>query len=221
MVGDVVVGIHGNGALQSANGELGFAFFLKNFTEKNIRAGGSCIEPDGTLQESFGFVEFLDAGIGVGELVVCGGITGVDGQLLFELRDSFGNFGLIEIKFAQELMRQRKPGIECDSFFAVFLGDGAEVESKQQTRREEIRGGGIGRDLKHFCEGGAGVGIIFGLDVSDSEDVGGVYAGAGIPGLDFFEIGNGFGVFSGKIEREAGELSGLFVIRIFCGDALQ
>src|ERR1700719_1917113 len=221
MMGDIVVGVHGNGTLQGANGELGFAFFLKNFAEKNVRAGGGGIEPDRTLQKFFGLVEFLGAGIGVGELVVCGGIAGIDDQFLFELRDGFGNFGLIEIKFAEQLMSERKLGIEFDGFFAVLLGDKAEVEAEQQARGEQIRSGGIWRDLKHFCEGGASAGVIFGLNVGDSENVGGVHAGAGIPGLNFFEIGNGFGMLSGKIKRKAGELSGLGVVGIFCGGALQ
>jgi len=117
VVRDIVVGIHGNGTLQSANGELGFAFFLKNLTEQDVRAGGSCVQPDGALEEFFGFIEFLDTGISVGELVVCGGIPGIDGQFLFELCDGFGNFGLIEIKFAEELMSQRKLAIKFDGFF--------------------------------------------------------------------------------------------------------
>src|SRR5258708_18077953 len=127
MVGDIVVGIHGHGALQGANRELGFAFFLKNFTEKNVRAGGSGIEPDGTLQKFFGFVKFLRARIGVGKFVVGGRIAGIDGQFLLQLRDGFGNFGLVEIEFAEKLMRERELGIEFDSFFAVFFGDGAEI----------------------------------------------------------------------------------------------
>ena len=85
MVGDIVVGIHRNGTLQGANGELGFAFFLKNFAEKNVRAGGGGIEPDGTLQKLFRLVEFLGAGISVGEFVVGGRIAGIDHQFLFEL----------------------------------------------------------------------------------------------------------------------------------------
>jgi len=135
MVRDIVVGIHGNGALQSANGELGFAFFLKNFAEQNVRPGGSCVEPDRTLQELFGFVEFLDAGIGVGKFVIRSGITGIDGEFLFELRDGFWNFGLVEIEFAEELMSEWKLGIEFDGLFAVFLGDGAEVERLAQVLR--------------------------------------------------------------------------------------
>ena len=221
MMGDIVVGVHGNGTLQGANGELGFAFFLKNFAEKNVRAGGGGIEPDGTLQKFFGLVEFLGAGIGVGEFVVGGRIAGIDGQFLFELRDGFGNFGLVEIEFAEQLMREGELGIEFDGFFAVFFGDGAEIETEQKARGEKIRCGGIGRDLKHFCESGTRTWVIFGLDVGDAENVGGVDAGAGIPGLNFFEIGNGFGVLAGKIERETCELSGFGVAGIFCSGALQ
>src|SRR5260370_17300615 len=55
VVGDIVVGIHCNGALQGANGELSFACFLNNFAEQNVRAGGSGIEPDVALQDLFVF----------------------------------------------------------------------------------------------------------------------------------------------------------------------
>jgi hypothetical protein len=102
--------------------------------------------------------------------------------------------------------------------FSVFFGDGTEIETKQQG--EKIGGRGTG-DLKHLCESGTRNWVIFGLDVGDAENVGGVDAGAGIPGLDFFEIGNGFGVLAGKIERETCELSGFGVAGIFCSGALQ
>ncbi len=221
VVGDIVVGIHCNGALQGANGELSFAFFLKNFAEKNVRAGGSGIEPDGALQELFGFVKFLRSGVGVGEFVVGGRIAGVDSQFLFELCDGFGNFGLVEIEFAEQLMRERELGIEFDGFFAVFFGDGAEIQTKKKARSEKISCRGIRRDLKHFCEGGASAGVIFGLDVGNAENIGGVDAGAGIPGLHFFEIGNGFGWFACEIERKTGELGCFSIVGIFGGGALQ
>jgi len=196
-------------------------FFLKNFAEKNVWAGGGGIEPDRTLQKFFGLVEFLGAGIGVGEFVISGRTAGIDGQLLFELRDGFGNFGLVEIEFAEQLMRERELGIEFDGFFPVFLGDGAEIETKKKTRGEKIGWGGSGRDLKHFRESGARTWVILGLDVGDAENVGGVDAGARIPGLNFFQIGNGFGVLAGKIERETGQLRGFGVAGIFCSGALQ
>src|SRR6266404_3674931 len=119
MVGNIVVGVHGDGALESADGELGFSLFLQDFAEKNVRASGGGVQPNGTLEEFFGLVEFLDAGVGVGEFVVSGGIAGVDGQFLLELRDSFGNFGLVEIEFAEKLMGERKFWIELYGFFAV------------------------------------------------------------------------------------------------------
>src|SRR5882724_4690540 len=97
---DVVVGVHGNRALQSTDRQLRFSFFLQNFAEENIRAGRSRIEPDGALQEFFRFIELLNARIGVGKFVVCDGIAGIYGEFLFELRSGFGNFRLIQVKFA-------------------------------------------------------------------------------------------------------------------------
>src|SRR5260221_7453435 len=97
MVGNIVVGVHGDGALQGANGELGLSLFLQDFAEKNIRTSGSGVQPNGTLEEFFCLVKFLDAGVGIGEFVIGGGIAGVDGQFLLELRDSVGNFGLGEV----------------------------------------------------------------------------------------------------------------------------
>jgi len=140
---------------------------------------------------------------------------------LFELRGGFGNFGLVEIEFTKKLMGKRKFGIELDGFLAVFFSDGAEIEAEQEARGEKVGSGGVWRDLKHFGEGDAGVGIIFGLDVGDAEDIGGVDAGAGIPRLNFFEIGNGFGGLAGEVERETGELSGFAVVGIFCDGFLQ
>src|SRR5882724_1201031 len=118
-------------------------------------------------------------------------------------------------------MRQRKLGIKLDGFPAVLFRDGTEVKAKQEARREEIGGGGIGRDLKHFREGGTGVGVAFCLDVSNAENVGSVDAGAGIPGLDFFEIWNCFRRLAGEVKRETGELHGLVVIWIFGDRALE
>jgi len=59
------------------------------------------------------------------------------------------------------------------------------------------------------------------LDVGDAENIGGVDAGAGIPGLNFFEIGNGFGGLAGEVERESGKLCGFSVVGIFCDGFLQ
>ena len=75
-------------------------------------------------------------------------------------------------------MRQRKLGIKLDGFPPVLFGDWTEVKAKQEARGEKIGGGGIGRDLKHFRKGGAGVGVAFCLNVSDAQNVGGVDAGA-------------------------------------------
>src|SRR5258708_39743516 len=85
VVGDVVVGIHGNGALQSADGEMGRTFLLQNFAEKNVRTGAGGVEPDGALKKFFGLVEFLQAGIGVGKFLVGGGVSGIEGGGLFVL----------------------------------------------------------------------------------------------------------------------------------------
>jgi len=218
---NIVVGIHGDGALQRTNGELGFSLFLQDFAEKNIRTSGCGVQPNGTLKEFFCFVEFLDAGIGVGKFVVGGGIAGIDGQFLFELRGGFGNFGLVEVEFAEKLMGERKFGIELDGFFAVVFGDGAEIEAEQEASGKKVGSSGIWRDLKHFGEGDAGVGIIFGLDVGDAEDIGGVDTGAGIPRLNFFEIGNGFRGLAGEVEGESGELGGFRVVGICCDGSLQ
>ena len=118
-------------------------------------------------------------------------------------------------------MRQRKLGIKLDGFPAVFFRDRTEVKAKQEARGEKIGGGGIRRDLKHFREGGASVGVVFCLNVSDAENVGGVDAGARIPGLDFFEIRNCFRRLAGEIKRETGELRGLVVIWIFGDRVLE
>jgi hypothetical protein len=126
---------------------------------------------------------------------------------------------LIKIEFAEELVGEWELGIEFDGFFAVLFRYGTEIEAEQKARGEEIGGGGIWRDLKHFGEGNAGAGVIFGLDVGDAEDVRGVNAGAGKPRLDFFEIGDGFGGLAGEIERKAGELSGFSVVGIFSDGA--
>jgi len=53
------------------------------------------------------------------------------------------------------------------------------------------------------------------------QNVGGVDAGAGIPGLDFFEIWNCFRRLAGEVERETGELRGLVVILDFGDRALE
>jgi len=60
-------------------------------------------------------------------------------------------------------------------------------KSRRSSKRacEKISSGGIGRDLKHFREGGAGAGIIFGLDVGHAENIGGVDVGAGIQDWTF------------------------------------
>src|SRR5258706_11745166 len=111
VVGDVVVGIHGNGALQGADGELGFAFFLQNFAEKNVRTGAGGVEPNGPLKKFFGLVIFLQAGIGVGKFVVGDGIPGIEHEFLFELSGGFGNFGLVKIEFTEELVGEGKLGV--------------------------------------------------------------------------------------------------------------
>ena len=82
---DIVVGIHGDGALKSADGQLGFPFFLQNFAEKYIRTGGSGIEPDGALEKFLGLLKFLQPGAGVGKFVVGDGIAGIEQEFLFEL----------------------------------------------------------------------------------------------------------------------------------------
>ena len=181
MVRDVVIRIHGDGALEGADGELSFAFFLEDFAEKNVWAGRGGVEPDGALEKFFGLVEFLQAAVGVGEFVISDGIAGVQDKFLFELRGCFGNFGLVKVEFAEELVGEGKLGIELDRFFAVLFGDGAEIETEQKARGEKISGRGIGGNLKHFGEGGASSGVTFGLDVGDAENVGGVNAGAGKP----------------------------------------
>ena len=92
MMRDVVVGIHGNGALKSANGELGFTFFLQDFAKEYVRTGGSSVEPDRALEKFFGLVEFLEARVGVSEFVIGDGIAGVESKFVFELGRGFGNF---------------------------------------------------------------------------------------------------------------------------------
>src|SRR5260221_11931577 len=90
VVGDVVVGIHGNGALQGADGELGFAFFLQNFAEKNVRTGAGGVEPNGPLKKFFGLVIFLQAGIGVGNFVWCEWSPAARHKFLIELVGGVG-----------------------------------------------------------------------------------------------------------------------------------
>ena len=57
---------------------MGLSLFLQDFAEKYIWTGGGGVEPDGALKKFFSFVKFLNAGIGVGEFVVRGGIAGID-----------------------------------------------------------------------------------------------------------------------------------------------
>ena len=93
-----IVGIHVDGALQGAHGEQRFTFFLQHFPHENVRAGGSSIQPDGALQKLLRFIELLNAGISIREFIECDRVGRVDGHFLLELRDSFGDFGLVENK---------------------------------------------------------------------------------------------------------------------------
>src|SRR5258706_6241892 len=118
-------------------------------------------------------------------------------------------------------MSQWEFGIELDGFLAVFLGDRTKIEPKQQARGEKIGRSGIRWNLEHFRKSGASVGVILCLNVGNTQNVGGVDVGAGIPGLDFLEIGDGLGRLFGEIQREAGELGGFGVVGIFGNGALQ
>jgi len=66
---------------------------------------------------SFRLSSNFASGVSVGELVVRGGIAGVDGEFLFKLHGGFGQFGLVKIEFAKELMSERKLGIGWTAFF--------------------------------------------------------------------------------------------------------
>ena len=118
-------------------------------------------------------------------------------------------------------MRQRQFGVQFDGFLPVFFRNRTEVKAQQKSRGQEISGRGIGRNLEHLCEGATHVRVIFRLDVGDAKNVGSIDARAGIPRLHFFEIWNCFGGFASKIQREAHELSGFVVVRIFSECALQ
>ncbi|HSC46264.1 MAG TPA: hypothetical protein VLC94_10545 [Candidatus Acidoferrum sp.] len=59
------------------------------------------------------------------------------------------------------------------------------------------------------------------MKVGDAEDVGGVDVGAGIPGLNFFEIRDGVIGLAGEIERQASELKGFGVVGIFDGGLFE
>ena len=58
--------------------------------------------------------------------------------------------------------------------------------------------------------------VVFGLDVANAEDVGGVDVGRGVPGLDLFELRDGFGGATGEVIGETEELRGFLVGGIFC-----
>ena len=75
--------------------------------------------------------------------------------------------------------------------------------------------------MKHFRERGASRWIIFGLNVSYAEYVRSIDIGAGIPGLNSFEIGNGFGGFFREIQAKAEKLSGFGIIGILNEGALE
>src|ERR1700730_6879941 len=166
-----IVWVHCQSALQSADGELRFPLFRENFSHQDVWAGRSRIEPDGALQELFGFVEFLDAGICVGKLVVCGSIPGIELQLLLKFVRRFRNFGVIQVQLAEEKMHEWKLGIERGSFLRVFFGNGSEIPAQQHAGGEEVAGGGIGGDAEHFREGAASVRIILYLDVTDAQNI--------------------------------------------------
>jgi hypothetical protein len=105
--------------------------------------------------------------------------------------------------------------IEGHGFQSVFLRDRAEIETKQHAGGEQIRGRRIRRHAKHFCEGSASLGLFFGLHVS-SVDI-----RARIPGLNFFEMGDGVGRLARKIEREASELDDFAIVGLFFLRGLQ
>ena len=73
--------------------------------------------------------------------------------------------------------------------FARILRRPGQILAQQHARGEEIRRRGIGRDAEHFRESAASLWIVFGLDVADAEDVGGIDVGVGKPGLHFLSAG--------------------------------
>src|SRR5882762_11764129 len=103
-----IVRVHGQSALQRADGKLRFTLLLENFPEQNVRARGSGIKPDGALQQFFSFVEFFHAGIGVSKFVVRGGIARIELQLLLKLVRGFGDLGVVEIQLTEEKVREWK-----------------------------------------------------------------------------------------------------------------
>jgi hypothetical protein len=127
---------------------------------------------------------------------------------------------LIEIKFAKHLMSERELGIELNRFLAVLFGDRSEIKAQQQPRREKISRGGIRRNLKHFRESSAGVRVLLGLNIGNTEDVSSVDIGARIPRLHLFEISDGVVRFPREIEGKTGELSRFAIVRVFLIRAL-
>src|ERR1700743_1776947 len=112
MVRHRIVWIHGDSALQRADSELGLSLFLQNLAHQYIRSGGSCIQPDGTLKEALGVVEFLDARVGVGEFVVSGSVAGIEREFLLKFGNGFGNLRSEEIDFAEKIVSERQFGID-------------------------------------------------------------------------------------------------------------
>src|SRR6266702_1277889 len=190
MVRNGIVWIHCCRSLKRPQSQQRFALLLQYLAHQNVGSCGCCIEPYRSLEEAFGFVELLEARVGVRQLVVGRSVSRIQLQFLLKIRYRLRHSRLIEMKLSQEEVRKRKSWNQRDCFRRILLGDWIVFLSKQHTRGEQIRCSGIFRHTEHLSESGARRIILLGLDVADAEDIGTIYVGLGKPRLYLFQQGD-------------------------------
>src|SRR6266404_5351624 len=112
-------------------------------------------------------------------------------------------------------MDARKFRVEFRSLFRILFGHGSKILAQQHACGKQIRRRGIGGHTKHSRKSSTSVRVILGLQVTNTKDVRGIYVGARIPSLYFFERGDRFCRTSREVIRKPHQLYRFVVAGIF------
>lgn len=108
----------------------------------------------------FGFVEFIDAGEGIGEIDESAGVTGLRFDGFFKHDDGFANVALLDVKDAEIIAGFGEFRIGIDGGFELSFGGVAVAIGKFEKAELIVRGSKAGIEFDGAFEFAARVGVI-------------------------------------------------------------
>ena len=144
----LIQGVHFEGMAQRRFGIAAIATLKVSLANQNIGSGVVGIEPDGTFQRTDGVIPGAAGFVGLAEAEVGHEKIRIGGDFLAQLANGLGRLAQGQQGVGDQIAGLRNMGIDLKRTGCFAAGRGIHVYPEHHGGGDQVRGGGIGGDLK-------------------------------------------------------------------------